>query len=488
MKVINNILLIYLAVIGFYPIDAMRKWNKNRFFTGKFFHTYKLAPITNKDTPLYNKNINALSCIKTNLDDKIIDHESPIHKITGFYGLIGPNINKTNVNNLYELFTGNGQIQGLFFNKGKVTFIKKSIQTKKLIFETMIGKTIQQNVFVIAFFFWLNKIPGFPNLLGTANTALINVNNSIYSLFERDLPYKINIDWENKTINTEKYVKIPKIQTFSAHSKFFGNKIHTIDYDILLRKANYYILNEKFTILKKAEIPVTYLPIIHDFIVLSNLVLIMDSPFFLNYSKIFSNNIPVDFDGTKYTKIHSYNLETNQIQTFIIPYGIFIFHYAQIDENEDLIYIYAPIYDKISFSDLHINGKYRKIILNKRTGEVKIEKNPYLEEKNLDFPIIFGEKRILMEFCVDSKNNNKGFQKIIILDKLIIDKEICLAKNHWCCGEPAIIYIDHIPFLLLLTYDKEENGFICLINLITEEQFEISIGEKVNIGFHSLFL
>lgn len=56
-------------------------------------------------------------------------------KISGFYGLVGPNIDKKKVNTLYELFIGDGVIQGVFFDKGKITFIKHVINTEKIQYE-----------------------------------------------------------------------------------------------------------------------------------------------------------------------------------------------------------------------------------------------------------------------------------------------------------------------------------------------------------------
>jgi C1A family cysteine protease len=36
-----------------------------------------------------------------------------------------------------------------------------------------------------------------PNIIGRANTALININKNVYALFEGDNPYLLNIDFEN---------------------------------------------------------------------------------------------------------------------------------------------------------------------------------------------------------------------------------------------------------------------------------------------------
>ena len=49
-----------------------------------------------------------------------------IKHINGFYGLIGPDIKTYTLQNytsLHDVFSGNGIIQGVFFDKGKISFL-----------------------------------------------------------------------------------------------------------------------------------------------------------------------------------------------------------------------------------------------------------------------------------------------------------------------------------------------------------------------------
>jgi carotenoid cleavage dioxygenase-like enzyme len=145
-----------------------------------------------------------------------------IKNINGFYGLIGPDIQKhnfKNISSLHELFAGNGIIQGVFFNNGKITFVKHLIRTEKIIFEEKFGK-ISKDPFILLVFFILNKVNLLPNIIGVSNTAFININNKIYTLFERDQPYLIDINFNEKTIQTIGKQKINNLEHFSAHSKF----------------------------------------------------------------------------------------------------------------------------------------------------------------------------------------------------------------------------------------------------------------------------
>ena len=63
-----------------------------------------------------------------------------INNINGFYGLIGPDINMDSVTNIFDLFTADGLIQGVFFDDGEITFTKHFIRTDKLNYEEQNGR------------------------------------------------------------------------------------------------------------------------------------------------------------------------------------------------------------------------------------------------------------------------------------------------------------------------------------------------------------
>jgi carotenoid cleavage dioxygenase-like enzyme len=120
-----------------------------------------------------------------------------LKQITGFYGLIGPDIDMTSVQSLYELFTGDGIIQGVFLDKGKITFVKHLVRTDKINYEDLFGK-FSKSLFITPLYVALNKVGLIPNVLGLANTALLPIEKKVYALFERDSPYEIKIDFEEK--------------------------------------------------------------------------------------------------------------------------------------------------------------------------------------------------------------------------------------------------------------------------------------------------
>jgi hypothetical protein len=106
-----------------------------------------------------------------------LDAQKIVKNINGFYGMIGPDVDEDKIKSVYELFAGDGMIQGVFFDNGNITFVKKFIRTEKLLFEEKHGK-IPNNLFITALFTIGSSLKLLPNIIGRANTALININKN----------------------------------------------------------------------------------------------------------------------------------------------------------------------------------------------------------------------------------------------------------------------------------------------------------------------
>ena len=436
-----------------------------------------------------HKNVGRYADIKYRMKYKDINHSinykipkydaKIIKKVSGFYGMIGPEVNISKIKTLYDLFTGDGNIQGVFFDNGNMTFIKHYIKTEKLLFEEKNGK-FPTNILFTSFMMFLNKFKFFPTIMGVANTALLQINNDLYAFFERDKPYKLKIDFKHKNISTVQKVNIPNVEYLSGHSKYdiFSKTIDSIEYHVSTRKVNYYKLSDSFHILQKISIPTTYIPIIHDFITINDKVIIIDSPFEFQIDGI--KKIPVNLQK-KPTKFHILNRNTNNIETFVSNETFYIFHYANVKETENSYEMYASIYDDINFSDLSLHGKYRKIVIHKITKKVSVYINKMIEYYNLDFPIKFNNKIIFRNI---HNNTINGF---VICDQLTLKKTIFL-KDKYICGEPILNIIDNQPYLISFAYNKNYEGYILFINIKNSRVIEIPINNTVNIGFHSIFV
>ncbi len=411
-----------------------------------------------------------------------LKNKNILKNINGFYGLIGPDINKhnfKNISSLHELFAGDGIIQGVFFENGNIKFVKHLIQTDKKVFEQKYG-TIPKEPFTMLIFFIFNKLNLLPNVLGVSNTAFLNINNKIYTLFERDHPYQIDINFEKKTVKTIGRKKINNLEHFSAHSKFYNNIIDTIDYKMNSNKVNYFKLNENFKKISEFDIELKYIPIVHDFYSDNNKLIVFDSPLKYDFSNILKKKLPIVLDKNKNTYVYYIDKLTNQLYNYTINEAFYVFHYVDVKEDDKYIKIFASVYNNLDFNRMDFEGKYRLIQINKLDNTTTIFKNKELESFNLDFPIPHEDKFIMLNM------KNKIMNGFVILKDMKIYKKI-LFKHKNICGEQKIIYIKNIPYLIFFNVENNKN-FITFINLKNYDLINIEIQEELNLGFHSIFL
>lgn len=419
---------------------------------------------------------------------------SIVKKINGFYGLIGPDVKMKDANNIYKLFMGDGIIQGCFFDNGELTFTRQYVKTDKLLYEEKNGK-IPQNNFYHLLFMLLNEVKLLPNILGLANTVIMkiknfsrginNPQNRFYALYERDLPYEINIDFINKQISTIGKVDIYGLKHFSAHSIVNDERdmVESIDYDVMKNHFIYHLLNNDLQLYKTINIKTQYMPVIHDFISTNYSVIFTDSPLTMEHSKMNVNEIPVSLVVGKPTFINVLNKVSSDVSKYQFNNSFYVFHYAQWEEDDYHISIYAPVYDELELSKIDIHGFYRKIYIHKFTGEVTMEKNPVLEKLNLDFPVKFGEDKVILRNIKDRICD--GF---VICKGLDIVHKIFL-ENRFACGEHRVFEIEGKPYLISYTFNINNNkeGFITIIDLDTYKIIEIPLGTELYFGFHSIY-
>jgi len=409
-------------------------------------------------------------------------HQSKINEINGFYGLVGPNINISKVETLYELFTGDGIIQGVFLENGDIQQISHIVQTEKVKHEKIHGKFIN-NMMVMPMYMFMNKIGMIPNVMGLANTAFLNIKDRFFILFERDLPYEIKIDFDEKKIETIQKIKIDTIDNFSGHSKFDKKmeKVYSLEYNVLLNTVSLLYLNEKLNILKKTEIKTKYMPIVHDSAILSKSIIFSDSPLQFSFKDLIKGKIPVIFDNTKPTFIYEIDRETGSKIAYCSSESFYIFHYGDVSETDGKLEILAPIYDSLDFSKINIHGKYRRLILDKNDCSIKMERNLELDEYNLDFPIKWRD-------CIILRNiENRRINGFIICRGLEIERRI-FFKNLSICGEPVIYDSGSWSRIICFGYDIDMKGYLVLIDPENGSVFKFPLEKTVTIGFHSIFI
>jgi len=431
---------------------------------------------------------------------KDVIHKHPIktlEKQSYFFGMIGPNIYEENVQTLFDLFTGYGIINGVFFNNKNISLVNNLISTDKVNIHNENTSNITTPSPIVLIGKYLLYLLGIIkiNNLGVANTAILPIvkpidenTTAFYVLFERDSPYLVYLYHNTSTISTIRKMKPPLY--LSGHSKIkldiYGNQIiESIDYHFIYKKVTYYTINENLTnILSKYTIPTHYYPITHDFLSTKESIIIIDSPIFFNYKNIQLNKMPFYLEKTYPTFIHVLHKYTGDIDTYRIPSGFFIFHFAKYIENYNRLEIFASMYDNIDVYPLDIKGNYRKIILDKCSRKAYICNNPQLEKYNLDFPILDSMENVILRNIKTRKIN--GFIKVN--DNLSIIKKWRYSNTSFC-GEPVYIKINNKDTLIALANDDNTKlGKLCVIDMESENMQEFKLNNKILMGFHSIFI
>lgn len=418
------------------------------------------------------------------LHRRIHIHRSKIKQINGFYGLAGPDVNVSKIKTLYELFTGDGMIHGVFLENGKIEQISHKIQTEKIKYETLHGKFVN-HISMQPIYMFLNKIGLLPNTMGLANTAFMKVLNRFFVLFERDLPYEIKVDFENKTVDTMNKLCIRGLDNFSAHSKVNDTtgKIYSLEYNVILNVVSCLMLNMDINVIQKIVVRPKYIPVIHDlwYLEKSNSTLFADSPLEFSFKKMFDAKIPVVFNPKKPTYIRVISHKDNKQTVYYSKHGFYLFHYAEVVETDSEIRIYAPIYFNMAFDNLNIHGEYSVLVLDKKTRDIFIYRNHELENYNLDFPIKWGNYVILRNI------KRKKINGFVICKGINIVRRIFL-KDRYIYGEHMLYERDGISRIMCFGYDNKDNKYFFLINPENGELFEFPLKKQLNIGFHSIFI
>ena len=418
--------------------------------------------------------------ISNNINYKVsLKNQQILKKISGFYGLIGPDASKEMSNDIFQLFNQNGVIQGVFINNGSIKYIRYYIKTDKLKYEEENGK-IPINFFTIILFEFFKNINLLPNFFGLANTALLRIKNKLFALNERDTPYELNIDFVNKTIATERKIKIQFLKNFLAHSKNDKDIIETVDYSSTLPIVSYYKMNNDFSRIKKINVKTKYISMIHDFISLNNTLIIADVPMTLNLNLHDNPYSPLKFNFCKKSQFILINKTTGEKKYYTSNNPFFVFHYGSSFETENEIITHACIYDDFNFINPKNNtARFRKIVFDKNSSKLRIEKNKILEKYNVEFPIIKNDITILMNI------ENMKVSSLLVVKDFKLKKVIKLGKTLY--GEPSIIDIKGILYIICFTYD-DNNNYITIINVDNGYNFSIDIPYQMTLGFHSVFI
>lgn len=413
------------------------------------------------------------------------DHKIPLQTkpdsqilngLTGFYGLIGPNMNFYNATSLIELFTGDGIVQGVFFDKGNLTFVNHIIETEKVKFERKHGIIPKHTLSLI-----LHAMKLLPVSQGVANTALINFSNTTFALHETDHPYSLDVNFDTHEISTLKKHTIPGLQSVSGHTKVTSSTLITLDYDILNKIIQVVTTDHKLNIQQKIPIKTHYLPVVHDFINTDKHVIFLDSPLVIQLKNILHKAFPVILDKTLPTYIHIINKETKLHESFQLNESFYAFHLGRVIDSEKELRFSALEVDDLDFSNLLFHPKLREISIDKKSKVVTNKKYKNLEELDMDFAQKIDKTRTLYNLIGPT-----GFYGFAICKDFQLLKTLRF-ENSTILGEPQIVTWKNKPYVF--GFIKKNNASYLLVMELNNYTHElVPIPLKLTEGFHSIFM
>jgi carotenoid cleavage dioxygenase-like enzyme len=354
--------------------------------------------------------------------------------------------------------------------------VRHNIETDKKKFENIFGNITKSPLYHLLVF--LNRLGLFPNIAGSANTALTSVDKRLFVLYETDKPYELSLDFQRSVIYTKGKTFHSSFNTFSAHSKQKDQMIHNVEYSVFNKTVKYSVLDRNFRKIRSKEIKTHYSPFVHDFVLTDTSLIVVNSPLDFNIQNAFAGKFPLKASSQR---TYIYDIVLNK--QYLCNESFFVFHYADVKETDSYINIYAPIYNSFDLDNTIIKSSYQRIVLDKKHDRVTRQIIQALSDYNLDFPKKINKRQVLLY----NLNTKKEIDALVICEGVRVVK-IYRLTDLFYCGEPGVIDIGNTQYTIGLSKDIFQKKYVLLINLRTFEKIRIPIDTEINMGFHSIFI
>ena len=448
-----------------------------------------------------------------------------------------------------HLFDGNGIVHGIFFQKNQLIISRHLIETKRLLTESRLNKKVYLTLAELRGVLGFLKIVRhsiyeqlkiIPEARGTANTAILSWNGRIFALHESDSPYELSINFSTGSIKTIGHVRMGNLKSVTAHPKISKDKKHLYlysynNYDFREGRFFYNILKENM----KPKVQVSHRlvnnGIIHDIGETEDHFIVPDLPLCYDTKTIFKGKIPFVFDIFGITQFGIFPKENPQeIQWYRSYENMFIFHFSKCYENKNEFIVFSCNSNQLDMMTLlrknpSVKGniRFQMMFLDKKSQEVEVIKNAYLEslssfsrvnidfQYNLDFPfyrdhhdeagdlimtdfycLIYNmeclriEGIMRMELNMSSDKNKRASLKYQFKNNV---PQIYLFREKFPCAEPQLIIEEERDLLLCFSHNENKTkSYTSVIELKKQSasSFHIELPANITIpgGFHSVLL
>ena len=424
----------------------------------------------------------------------------------------------------YHWFDGDGMIHGLFINDSRMTYHNRWVQTKRLQVEDKwkkkiylyLGELKGLNGLVQIFKYSMLELLGFvPKARGTANTAFMHWSGKTYALHEGDMPYELNIDYENLNISTKKRLHYNSVFSTTAHPIVNDKKGHLYlygynNYDFNNGQFIFNVFDTQMNFLDQKNVSLINNGMIHDVGYTNNYIIIPDMPLKYDINRIFKEKLPIYFDkdGGK-TRFGVFNINKQNVKWYYFDKNFFIFHFSKVRKTSHKFIIYACVMEDLFVEDFieinNINNQENELRGKLRLKEIHIDiyrnktnivTNPYIEDLdlgfsyNLDFPLNskIDENKVYMSIFDAKTGYIRGYLSIDIKNFRYEEPKVFLFhKGVYGNCEPQVVVIEGEEFLLTFTNDHVKS-YISLVNIKNNNYTSLPIPTRIPPGFHSTFI
>ena len=444
-----------------------------------------------------------------------INHNNKLfNRLTGTFVQIGSD--PINSDTDRHIFDGNGMVNAVFFKCNDIIFSNHVVKTKRYMTEKRMNKKIYLNIGDMRGFTGLFKILRhifyescglIPSAKGTANTALLDWNNRIFALHECDMPYELNINFDNGNIETMEQLTLPNVKSVTAHPKMDKENLYLYtynNYDFSKGEFFYNVLDSDMKIKEQLIFPLINNGIIHDVGNTDKHFIIPDLPLKYDIGTMLKGNMPLQFDKNGVTRFGIIDKkDPNVIDWYDSPENIFLFHFSKCYETKKNFVVYSCNAMEMDMMNLLCNNgdnkgniRLQKMIFDKDSKSVSIIKNKYLEnldlgfEYNLDFP--FNKPNSRHIYCCifnTQKSRINGLIKIDTKNFKNSKPKVFLFKDKYLCAEPQLVKIGLRDYIVAFS-KSVEYSYVSLINIDNGKSNEIELPHNISVpsGFHSIFI
>ncbi len=384
---------------------------------------------------------------------------------------------------------GDGMLHGIYFNKGKVSYKNRWIQTRGLAYEIFSGQELPELKFK-----------------NYANTNIIAHAGKLLALYEIGLPYQITEDletlgeWNFNGQIEQSMTAHPKLDNATGELHFYRYSFFNAPY------LHYYVADANGKIIRESPIEIPRPTMFHDMAITNNYAIFFDCPFVFNLSNAKNNKAPFDWkpeQGTTIILVDRHNADRKPI--YLKTDAFWTWHFMNaFEQDKNLIVDFIP-YENIDIgsnweSVLSNSSTFKRLTIDLETQEISYET---LDDRYVEFPIInqrylgqayqFGYTSYYDTQLASRKKVPNLLPSIIQYD--VVNKTNKVHQFKPGCYGGEVAFIPHPNkkseldgYVVTFVYDENKNTSDVLIidpaNFEAEPLATIHLPVRVPSGFH----